>query len=163
MITINYFHCMSSPQNLIFLGVYKQFPTLRYATVAVGHVWKSSVYIILLTLFCVIAPWKPDFQSFLNLSFSLGYSLRKLVVQESTAKCLSSRSVADGLVRRYIGIHLIKRVRFTHCRVNYYNNCDASFNLEFFSLCGDIPTPDPLQEKPQESVPFVDVPWLRIK
>ena len=98
---------------------------------AVGHVWKSSVYIILLTLFCVIAPWKPDFQSFLNLSFSLSYSLRRLVVQESTAKCLSSRSVADGLVGRHIGIHLIKPVRFTHCRVNYYNNCDASFNLEF--------------------------------
>lgn len=97
MITINYFHCMSSPQNLIFLGVYKQFPTLRYATVAVGHVWKSSVYIILLTLFCVIASWKPDFQSFLNLSFSLGYSLRKLVVQESTAKCLSSRWLGKTL------------------------------------------------------------------
>ena len=129
---------------------------------AVGHVWKSSVYIILLTLFCVIAPWKPDFQSFLNLSFSLSYSLRRLIVQESTAKCLSSRSVADGLVRRHIGIHLIKPVRFTHCRVNFYNNCDASFNLEFFSLCGDIPTSDPLQEKPQASVPFVDVPWLRI-
>ena len=107
-------------------------------TMAVGHVWKSSVNIILLTLFCIIAPWNPGFQSSLNLSFSRSYSQRRLVVQESTAKCLSSCSVADGLVRRHIGIHFIKRVRFTHRRVNYCNNCEASFNLEFLSLCGDI-------------------------
>ena len=113
----------------------------------VGHVWKSSVYIFLLTLFCVIAPWNLDFQSSLNLSFSRSYSLRRLEVQESTAKCLSSCS-ADGLVRRHTGIHLIKRVRFTRCRVNYYNNCDASFNLEFLSLCGDTdPNPGPTAGK----------------
>ena len=106
----------------------------RSAVTAVGHVWKSSVYIFLLTSFCVIAPWNLDFQSFLNLSFSRSYSLRRLEVQESTAKCLSSCS-ADG-------IHLIKRIRFTRCRVNYYNNRDASFNLEFLSLCGDI-NPNP--------------------
>ena len=111
---------------------------------AVGHVWKSSVYIFLLTLFCVIAPWNLDFQPSLNLSFSRSYSLRRLEVQESTTKCLSSCS-ADGLVRRHIGIHLIKRVRFTRCRVNYYNNCDASFNL---GLCGDInPNPRPTAGK----------------
>ena len=106
----------------------------RSALMAVGHVWKSSVYIFLLTLFCVVAPCNLDFQSSLNLSFSRSYSLRRLEVQESTAKCLSSCS-ADG-------IHLIKRIRFTRCRVNYYNNCDASFNLEFLSLCGDI-NPNP--------------------
>lgn len=46
--------------------------------------------------------------------------------------------MVDGLVRCYIGIYFIKCVRFIYCRVNYYNNCDVSFNLEFFSLCGDI-------------------------
>ena len=118
------------------------------AVMAVGHVWKSSDYIFLLTLFCVIALWNLDFQSYLNLFFSRSYSLRRLEVQESTEKCLSSCSVADGLVRRHIGLHLIKRVRFTHCRVNYYNNCDASFNLEFLSLCGDInPNPGPTAGK----------------
>ena len=104
--------------------------TERSAVMAVGHVWKSSVYIFLLTLFCVIAPWNLDFQSSLNLAFSRSYSLRRLEVQESTAKCLSSCS-ADGLARRHIGIHLIKRVRFTRCRINYYNNCDASLIWSF--------------------------------
>ena len=118
------------------------------AGMAVGYVRKSSVYIFILTLYCVIAPWNIDFQSSLNRSSSRRYRLRRLEVEEFIAKCLSSCSVADCLGRRHIGIYLIKRVRFTHCRVNYYNNSDASFNLEFLSLCGDInPNPGPTAGK----------------
>ena len=60
-----------------------------------------------------------------------------------------------GSVGRHIGIHLIKRVRFTQCRVNYYNNCDASFNVEFLSLCGDInPNPGPTVGKTTSKCSF---------
>ena len=57
---------------------------------------------------CSLESWFPVI---LKPFFFRSYSLRRLEVQESTAKCLSSCS-ADGLVRRHIGIHLIKRVRF---------------------------------------------------
>ena len=56
--------------------------------------------------------------------------------------------MANGLTRLHIGIHLVKRARFTHCRVNYYNNSDTSLNLEFLSLYGGIiPNPEPTAGK----------------
>ena len=88
---------------------------LHMTVMAVRHIWKSSMYIFLLTLFCIIAPWNLDFQSSFNLSFSQNYSVRRLEVRKSTAKCLSTCSVADGLVRYHIGIHIIIYIlRNTH-------------------------------------------------
>ena len=93
------------------------------------------MYIFLLTLYCVIAPRNLDLQSSLNRSSSRRYALRRLEVEESTAKCLSSCSVADGLARHHIGINPIKRVRFAHCRVDdelirqeiYSRHCNMVF------------------------------------
>ena len=103
---------------------------------AVGHVWKSSVYIFLLTLFCVIAPWNLDFQSSLNLSFSRSYSLRRLEVQESTAKCLSSCS-ADGLVNYLVNYCL-------HCPT-----CIGNLLQQLpFANVDDIIEQDPANDNP---------------
>lgn len=45
---------------------------------------------------------------------------------------------------RHIGSVWKARVRFRNSRVNYYSNSDASFNLEYLQLCGDIcPNPGP--------------------